>query len=286
MRPFRLAASLACAALVVACSAAQFAYNRLDFIARWELGKYVDMDKAQRARFDADFRTFWDWHRRSELPRYAAALRRIAARVDTPPDDAELERWADEYGALWTPALEHLMPVLCPLGASLGAAQVKSLLEQADDDLRDYAEEAVDAPEDALRDKAERSLRKSLGHWLGELRPAQKQMVHDWNATRPWVAGPWLAFRQRWRDALAATLAQRGAADFCARLTPLVTAGDRLWTAEQRRAFAANRERWLQLFAQLAPTLDAAQREHLRQRLLELAEQLEALSRSPGAAAT
>jgi len=285
MRPsFRLLASLACAALVSACSATQFAYNRLDFFARWELGKYVEMDKAQRSRFDADFRTFWDWHRAQELPRYAEVLRRVAARVDTPPERAELELWSKEYGSLWSTSLGQLTSALCPLGASLSDAQVASLLARADEDLHEYAAKSVDLPDAKLREKAERSLRKSLRTWLGSLTPEQKQIVQEWNAARPWVAAHWLDFRKTWRDTLAEALAQRDAPDFCARLTPLLTATETLWTDEQQQAFAANREQWLQLFERLMPTLQPTQKAHLRDRLRGFAGQLEALTARPDGA--
>ncbi|MGH8445696.1 MAG: DUF6279 family lipoprotein [Solimonas sp.] len=278
---------LACTALLAACNAAQFVYNRLDFAVRWELGKYVDLSGEQRARFDTDFRAFWDWHRKTELPRYAAALRKIAARVDTPPDAAELQRWSDEYSQLWTPSLDRLTPLTCHLGASLSDAQVKSLLEQADDDLADYADEYVDDKDAALRAHAERSLAKSLRRWVGELTPAQKQAIHEWNQSRPWVAAQWLAFRRAWRERLAEILAARSAPDFCPKLKQLVAGSDALWTPDQQRDFAANRERWIALFASLGPSLTATQRQHLSQRVLELAADLDALSApAPGTVAT
>lgn len=274
---------LLCAACIAGCSATQFAYQRLDFLARWELDKYVDMTPEQRTRFDVEFGLFWDWHRRSELPRYAATLRQIAARTDTPPDAAELARWSEQYGALWNDALEHLMPLFCSLGGSLSDAQVRSLLARADDDLADYAEDAVDGRETDLRDRAERSLNKSLRRWLGDLTPEQRQRLHEWNRTRPWIAPEWLAFRRSWRDALADTLAARQAPGFCPRLSSLVMGGDALWTETQRADFAANRERWLALFADLGPSLTPAQRQHLRKQLLGLAADLDALSTAPAA---
>jgi hypothetical protein len=278
MRPVFRHLLIICVVVLTACSATQFAYNRLDFLARWELGKYFDLQPAQRERFDRDFRVFWDWHRQHELPRYAARLRQIAARIETPPDVAEFEAWSNDYATLWEPSLDRLMPMVCALGASLSDAQATSLLEQADDDLRDYADDEVDLPEAKLRKKAERSLSKTLRQWLGELTPAQQQTVHAWNDMRPQVAAQWLAFRRRWRDELAATLAQRGGSEFCPRLQRLITASDSLWTAQQQRDFAANRQSWLQLFATLAPTLTQAQREHLRERLLGMADDFDALA--------
>ena len=120
-----------------------------------------------------------------------------------------------------------------------------------------------------------------LRSWLGPLTPEQKRRVHDWTHSRPSVAPQWLAFRRLWRQRLAATLAARDQPDFCPRLRELVINGDALWSDEQRAAFAANRRRWLEWFAAIAPTLDAAQRQHLQQRLRALADDFDSLA-APG----
>src|SRR3546814_17720254 len=86
--------------MLAACNLAQLSYNRLDTIARWRVGQYVTFDPAQRQTFDAGFRAFWAWNRQTQLPRYASALREIAARVAQPPDTNELGQWSDRYGAM------------------------------------------------------------------------------------------------------------------------------------------------------------------------------------------
>src|SRR3546814_11629399 len=87
-------------AMLAASNRTQVAYNRLDTIARWRVGPYGTFDPAQRQTFDASFRAFWVCNRQTQLPRYASALREIAARVDQPPDANELGQWLDQYGAL------------------------------------------------------------------------------------------------------------------------------------------------------------------------------------------
>src|SRR3546814_7030629 len=137
---------LLCSALTMlaACNLTQLAYNRLYTIARWRVGQYVTFDPAQRQTFDAGFRAFWAWNRQTQLPRYASALREIAARVDQPPDTNELGQWSDRYGALWSASLERLLPLACTLGTSLSDEQVARSLQQVAGDIVDYADEKVE----------------------------------------------------------------------------------------------------------------------------------------------
>src|SRR3546814_13178668 len=104
------------------------------------------------------YTTLFRSNRQTQLPRYASALREIAARVDQPPDANELGQWSDQYGALWSASLEPLLPLACTLGTSLSDAQVARLLKQVDSDIADYADENV---EPSLAARREHSRRKN-----------------------------------------------------------------------------------------------------------------------------
>lgn len=269
----------AAALLLSACSATQLAYNRLDSIARWRLGDYVELDREQQRVFDNSFAEAWQWHRRQALPQYAATLRQFAARLGTPPDRAELEQLGLQYGEQWQALLERLLPIGCQIGPTLSDAQVAGILKGADQDLRDYAREKVEPPEDEQRAQAERELIKGMHRWLGELTPQQRSQARAWNAARPLTAADWLAFRQRWRDELAQTLADRRHEAFCPRLRALLVDGGALQTAEQRARSADNRRRWIDFFMATGASATPGQREHLRKRLLALAEDFDTLAR-------
>ena len=62
LKPLRLLA-VACTLLAVAgCSGLKFGYNRLDWIASWQLGRFVDLDPEQEKLFGQRFKAFWSWH--------------------------------------------------------------------------------------------------------------------------------------------------------------------------------------------------------------------------------
>lgn len=265
-------------AVVAGCSTVRLAYERLDLIARWQANRYVSFTPAQRTRFDAGFAEIWRWHRQHELPLWTGELRRLAARTETldTVDRAQLAQMSERYGRMLKRTTGQLAALACTLGPSLSEEQTEELLATVDEDVAEFREEHVERSAERRRKDALAALEKPLRRWIGRLHEDQRELLRQWNDARPSVAQDWLDYRGRWRAELAATLAQRHGPDFCPRIERLIVRGSELWTDTQKQTFAADRERWLDLFAALLPTLDARQREHLRQRLLTLAEDLDA----------
>lgn len=280
-RRLRTLCLIAAVALLAACSSTQLLYNQLDVLARWRVNQYVSMNDAQRTQFDRAFASVWDWHRQHELPRYAAALREIAAHADTPPDAAALEKLSDEYGGFWTATLDRLLPIGCTLGARLSDAQVAQLLKRVDRDIDTFADKEVDPPLAKHRKHTQREIEKSLRKWLGDVTPAQQDFLRTWIAASPPADEAWLAFRRHWREQLAQTLQARTTPAFCTQLDHLVRDGDALWTPSQQQVFADNRRHWIELFATLGPMLSDSQRQTLRKKVSALADDLDALAAAP-----
>jgi hypothetical protein len=286
IRPARalvLAGLLLCVcAFLGACSAARFAYERLDWFARWQVERYVSLTDEQAARFDAGFAEVWQWHRREELPLWITELRQLAATVDAPMPTERIAALSERFSQGIDRVVTRLAPLACTLGQSLSDAQVAELLETVDADIDEFREEQIEPGDAAVRKFNLKALEKSLRRNFGALTPGQQAQLREHSDARPSIAPEWLAYRQRRRAELATLLGQRQAADFCPALTALLLDGERLWTDEQKQAFAADRAQWLALWAELAPGLTAEQRERARQRLVETADELSELAAAGG----
>jgi hypothetical protein len=259
------------------CSLAQFAYNRIDVLARWELSSYVDLDPQQQALFDREFRKHWDWHRRNELPLYVQSLRALAD-AEEPPDRETLDAIERQYRARMTSTLRAVGAIACALGPTFSDEQVAEFLAAIDEDVAEYAETYVEPSPERQRQETERQLRKHLARWFGNLSSEQRTLIRTWTARRELTAEAWLAYRRAWRDALAVTLADRAQPSYCERVTTLMSDAAMLWTSEQKAAFDRNREQWLDLFGRLGATLSPAQRAHAKERILALANDFERLA--------
>ncbi len=264
-----------------ACSLTQLAYNRLDLVARWHLSDYVSLDDDQERQFDAAFAELWDWHRRTELPQYAEQLRMLAAAVEQPLTQPVLERLLQRVQLRQAAVLDRVATLACSLAPSLTDAQVDELLAALAEARFEFSENEVEAPESQQRRDDERELLSQSRRWLGSLTAAQRKLISEWGAQHSLIAAQWLAAQQRWDAAVAARLAERDQADFCTRARPLITERPALWTAAERSAFTTSRLQWMALTEALSQTATAAQRKYLRKRLLALADDFEALARTP-----
>lgn len=259
--------------LLVSCSAPQLAYERLDTLAAWRLGQYVDLRADQEQRFETAFDAFWHWHRREELRAYGEDLRVLAQAARSPASAAELQSWAQRAQDHAQRSLQRAVPETCVLAASLDEGQRKAVLARIDERREADRERYVDAPVAEVQARALKRLRKQMQRWIGTLNATQDQALAQWAQSRPARYAQWIAQRRAWRDRLAAVLERRAEPDFCAALTPLVLNPGR--EAKSARASDANAQAWFEFLAAFSQTLEPAQREHLRAKLLELADDID-----------
>src|SRR5690349_1233134 len=73
---------LALTATLLGCT--NFFYNRLDTLAAWYIQDLVSLDDTQRSNLHTWLNDTLQWHRRSELVRYAKFLRELAANSQRP----------------------------------------------------------------------------------------------------------------------------------------------------------------------------------------------------------
>src|SRR5512147_2304366 len=82
MRCRRVALLVLLLALLASCSAVRLSYDNADWVLARMAGSYVDMDRDQGRALKAQLGQFHAWHRREELPRYAAMLDEAASRLE------------------------------------------------------------------------------------------------------------------------------------------------------------------------------------------------------------
>src|SRR5215207_7755294 len=90
---FRLS-RLLCVVLLAASAAgcAKLVYNRLDTLAAWYVGNLVSLDEQQRSTLRTWLAQTLEWHRESELGRYARFLREFASEIRRPSSRANYQQ--------------------------------------------------------------------------------------------------------------------------------------------------------------------------------------------------
>jgi hypothetical protein len=282
--PGALRAALACALLLLLSGCgATLLYPRLDTLAEFYFQDLVSLDDAQSEQLSRTLSRNLEWHRSSELEKYAAFLNSLAGSLGQGIDGDEWLRATRRTEEYWRDIFEQAAPGYIAVAVTLTDAQVDELLANlAKKDEKTWQEFARRTPEER-RDRRERSTRKALERFTGPLTPAQRALVKDYAANSRSIMVEWRENRRVWREELGSALAdRRSGAPFADRMTQIIARPDDLWTPEYRAAIEASRGALVGLLADLDATLTDAQRDRARNELLALASEIQGLARVRG----
>ena len=275
----------ACAVLVLlAGCGATLIYPRLDTLAAYYFRDLVSLDEAQSLQLSRALSANLEWHRSSELDKYASFLRGLAGSIEEGVDGTEWLRATRQTEQYWRDIFAQAAPGYIAVASTLTDAQVDELLanlEKRDEETwREFAERTPDQQ----RARREKSVRRTLERFTGSLTAAQRAMVRDYAARSRPLMIEWRENRRVWREALGAALAERhsGGARFEERMTQLIARPDELWTPAYRSALEVRRTALVGLLADLDTTLTDKQRGAARRELLSLASEIQDLARGSG----
>ena len=271
----RALAAFALALALGGCSAIRFVYDHADLWLRWQAERYLDLDGAQRAELDARVTDFLAWHRAQALPRYARLAAEAGARIERGADRDDIV-WG--YDAVRGQAQDGLRQAGAALGDfldRLSPAQVDHLAARLEEDNRKYAAEWIAGSPAARRARRLKRLEHDLTYWLGGLSDAQRERVRRFNDQAPLNAELRDAERRRLEAELLAMLRERRSAGALGEWAAH-------WDHDRDPAFAAaNRATtglFLDMLADLARGLSAAQRAHVVARLRGYARDFQVLA--------
>lgn len=262
--------------LTTACSSS-FVYNRLDTLAGWYLGSLVSLDAGQREQLQQWLSRTLDWHRQSELKRYAGFLRELSQQVLQPGTPARYEHTQKQFESFWADFVAKTAPEAATLLQRLSPQQVDELIANMDGKARERADKEAADLNEWRRDQV-KGLTRFLKRWSGSATDEQKALISATAAQLEPSQAEWLASQAAWQRDLEAALRIDGSAEKTARIEQLLTHADNRWTQEYVDKSQRNRQRYLDLITSLDATLSSRQRQHMRSELLKLATQLDTIA--------
>lgn len=265
-------------ALLAGCSALKLTYNKLDWVAAWQVGRFVELQPSQKALFDERFHEFWQWHRGTQLTLYVQDLRELAAAGAQPLTTVQVEAFLSRGTGHLARAMRELVPDMARVMRTFDEAQVEELLERLAKRRREQAEESAELTAAELKEAAEEQMERNLKRWIGSLTRDQQRRVRDWSHERQYAGTIWHQYQEAWAGAFTEVLAHRQAPDFEQRLAELFGESRLPYREEMARVQAHNRRLSIELMADLSAMLTPEQREHFREKVLELAKDLDTLA--------
>ena len=176
--PIRRAAALLLGLVLAACGAAtRLAYESGDAWVLVMTDRYLDLEGEQWQLARGAIRRFHAWHRRTELPRYAALLQSTAGRVERGLTREDVEWGIQNVRARYAAVVEAAVRESAPLLHALDAENIAALERRfaADDRKRIREAQSGDAPK---RERARvLAIVKRVEEWTGPLSGAQQDVV-------------------------------------------------------------------------------------------------------------
>jgi hypothetical protein len=265
----------------LAACGTQFVYNRLGWLTHYYLSSHVSLDASQSSELRANLREFFEWHRRTELPRYAGLLERFAAAA-RPLTREQLESGSDEIESFVRASITYGAPDAARWLAGLRPQQVDELFANLEKKEQESRREHCGIEPAQRREKSVRRFIENVEDWTGRLRRSQRELVAARLARTSGDPCLDLSAQERSRiDFRALVDRHRGQPDFAERIASFLTRPEDRWEPAYAEAYAANRAIIFDLIADLDRTLSPEQRRRATSRLRDFARNLRKLAAEP-----
>ena len=184
-------------ALASGCSALRLGYGTAPEIVYWWLDGYVDFDHAQSLKARDAVARWFAWHRRTQLPDYAALLARARTEVLADTTAARVCEWQADILARARTALDQAVPDTADLVLTVTPQQIRHIehhYAKKNDEFRD------DYVQPDLRKRAQKALERTIDRaemLYGPLDDAQRARIAQALTRSPFDPERWLAERQQ-----------------------------------------------------------------------------------------
>ena len=279
MRSLRvILVSVVAAALLSGC-VVRVVYNQLDWLVLWYVEGYFDLDAAgERQARELIGRTL-EWHRREELPKYAAFFRRLASNPVGTVTPAFVAARYDEILVLWDELIRHASPDVASLLQGLSDEQAGDLFAKLAQENGELAADYSGVTPEERRAKQDKSIVRAFQRFTGRLDAKQEAILRGRTAEMHDLSADWLQRRADWQRAFRVLMAgRRTNPGFAERFADLLLNPNQFDSPGYRELVVDNQQRAFAMVAAVVSSLSPSQAEHLREHFATYAADFEALA--------
>lgn len=269
--------------LVLSGCAVKLVYNQLDWLVPWYVSDYMELSGEQDDFFDTRLKDYLAWHRKSQLPEYAAFLKQVAVDVEDGMSEQEVRFLQDETERLASAMMIRLAPDIADLFVDAEDKQLQDLYAVLDKEGKRLREKNAGASVKRLQQEQVEEVIDTIERWTGSLTDSQEAMVGDWGEHYQPMGEDFYLAGTRWREEFKKILALRGQpAVYRQALVTLLTTPDFGRSAALEKKLAENKEALTQLYFQLDSSFSQKQRKRVIRTLYSYADDFEQLSKEEG----
>jgi hypothetical protein len=264
---------------LVACSSTRLLYNQADWVIVWYLNGYFTLDDAQEDQLrDAVQRNF-EWHRQTQLSKYAEFARQLEADADGFLTVEVLELRYERMIEFWDELLMHALPDVSAFFLTLTDEQVEEFIENLEDGNEELWEEYAGATPEERMERRQKSAVRGFKRGMGRLTDEQKEIIRSYMANMHDVSDYWMASRQRWQQDFKLLVLERPSEpEFSDRLMALTLDPNRTDEQGYRAKVEENREVFLAMAVALSEVLTDKQRKRFKDRMGKFARDFDKLA--------
>jgi hypothetical protein len=189
--------------LVSGCSALRIGYSQAPDLVYWWLDGYIDFNSAQTPRVRAALAQWFAWHRRTQLPDYAALLVRTQSEVLADTSAARVCEWQVDLVKRANTAFDHAVPAAADILLTITPQQITHLERRYAKNNEEFRDDYLQPD---LRKRAELTLKRTVERaemLYGRLDDAQRARMAQALTRSPFDPEAWFAERrQRQQEAL------------------------------------------------------------------------------------
>ena len=183
--------------LLGSCSMLRMSYHQGPQLAWWWLDGYLDFEHEQIPQAKEAIRHWFDWHRGTQLPHYAAKLTELSEHINDTVTSDEVCGWYDTVRHTFTPALNHAVQLGAPLTRRLSEAQLRHLEQRYDKNNEEFRGDYL---QPTLESRQKASIKRTIKRFenlYGDMNDAQQRLIADTISASPFDPEAWLRERQR-----------------------------------------------------------------------------------------
>jgi hypothetical protein len=267
----------------------RLSYGQGPHLAYWWADGYLDLDGEQALRLREALDDWFDWHRRTQLPDYAALLARAQSEVLQPATPQLACAWRDEVEQRLERAIEQAAPALSRLMLTLKPEQLQHMERKLDKNGEDLAADFAQPDREARAQAAFKRALERYESFYGRLDETQRARLAERLAASPFDAERWLAERKRRNADMMRTLADVRAGGDVGRAQAAVLVLFERALRSPRAEYRAYQQRLRQdscaLAAAMHNLMTPEQRQHARRKLRGWEEDARLLAAQAGAGA-
>lgn len=267
-----------------ACSAVRLGYANGDSFMHWWLNRYVNLSEAQSPWLREELAQFMQWHRRTQLPDYAALLAQAQLELNAPVSTEQVQQRFAMLRERAMRSADHMVPMMARLATSLTPEQIHRLEQRFAKSRREYQKTYLDKNVEAQRELRFEKVVQHAQRWFGKLTPAQQGHLREMIDARPVDYSLWYREQAARQNALLAMLwrVQKEApeqAEVAQWVRHYLAQSMRNFTyAEHARAFDQARIELAEMTAQLINDATPTQRDYAHAQLQRYINDANALS--------